>query len=200
MCSLTFYVVDRVSRSRSHLSLSHTDSHRHVCAIFLGPSTAPVRPYERCEFKARPNLESLSPGCWVACSPLFLVISSTHYNATAASLLLLATAAPPNHAHVISTLLARSQPSPPPAGSACPRSLRNGSANVRQLNTHGPRARPRFDAQPRTVCKEELRWQTDGREDLVEQQPLSGRPPLWRAVRPLAQRGYLLILRGHVSS
>ena len=123
-----------------------------------------------------------------------------HYNATAASLLLLATAAPPNHAHVISTLLARSQPSPPPAGSACPRSLRNGSANVRQLNTHGPRARPRFDAQPRTVCKEELRWQTDGREDLVEQQPLSGRPPLRRAVRPLTQRGYLLILRGHVSS
>ena len=128
------------------------------------------------------------------------VYITLHYNATAASLLLLATAAPPNHAHVISTLLARSQPSPPPAGSACPRSLRNGSANVRQLNTHGPRARPRFDAQPRTVCKEELRWQTDGREDLVEQQPPSGRPPLWRAVRPLAQRGYLLILRGHVSS
>ena len=46
-------------------------THRHVCAIFLGPSTAPVRPYERYEFKLRPN-ESLSPGSLV---PLLLTVT-----------------------------------------------------------------------------------------------------------------------------
>ena len=118
-----------LSTSTSLVALTHCD----MCVLSLW-GQAP-RPLDRMNamslIKVRPN-ESLSPGSLV---PLLLVISSTHYNATAASLLLLATAAPPNQADVISTLLARSQPSPPPAGSACPRSLRNGSANVRQLHT-----------------------------------------------------------------